>query len=401
MRLDVGCLTIVLFTAAFAGAETIPKSEMEWVSMQEIQQALRSDSASAERAANALVKMGPKAERALPDLITALTYDDPQTAKAVQEALVAIGQPAVSPLVKALGDFNFLVRQRAATTLGVMRENSSRVVMALTTLLNDRSYEVQSAAEFALKQAGEPGVIAVSAAMRREQGTNRKIYVDLLPKLGPSATPALLGVLLKDENAYLRASAAAGLASIRPVAKETVPALARSLTDLQEVVRAQAADSLGELKEESRAAMGLLTVLASTDSDPLVRQKASQALVAIGPADAAALPGLIAAFRHEQTDVKTSALRQVIHSSVPYADIQGITQTAFQDGNPNIRLALIEALGQSSRRDSPEAQVILNAALKDNAPHVRIAAEAALHPAESQAHPSPRNSKTKGVKKKR
>jgi len=352
----------------------------------EQRQALRKDALSAENAAKTLLALGPQAEPAMPDLIGALRYDEPATAKAIQDVLVAVGPSAVAPLVRTLGDSNFIVRLRAVETLGRLNADSPRAVSVLTGLLTDPSFEVRSAAETALVHVGPPAVTAVAAAMRKQQGSNRKIYLDVLPKLGPAAAPVLIGVVLRDENAFLRAAAVSGLAQLQPVAGETVPALMHALADLQEVVRAEAADALGDLKEAAQPAMGLLTVISFTDQDPLVRQKASQAIEVIGPAGSTAMPGLVSAFRHESQDIRISALRHIVSSDIAYSDIQHVIQLSFQDGNPKVRLALVEALA-AHRKEAPETAVLLNAALQDASAEVRIAAEAALHPPGTKSAP--------------
>lgn len=69
-------------------------------------------------AAVALGKIGDEAESAVPALLVALRADDIFLRMAVTGALIAIGRPSVSGLVRALFDNNVAVRRASAKALG-------------------------------------------------------------------------------------------------------------------------------------------------------------------------------------------------------------------------------------------------------------------------------------------
>src|SRR5262249_2216139 len=132
-----------------------------------------------------------------------------------------------------------------------------------------------------------------------------------LRRMGPKTTPALL-TMLKEENADARRDAVKALALIRPVAKETVPALLAALKDRDVKGRAAAATALADVgpegEEAARAVIASLkdrelweTVVFGRPASEHVSVRALQRL------GAAAVPGLIAALKDEDTVVRWQA----------------------------------------------------------------------------------------------
>lgn len=84
-------------------------------------------------------------------LIGALGDDDAFKERAIVEALVKIGKPAVKPLIGALGDENELTREAAAKALG--RIGDPYAVTALRKVAEkDENYYVRSAAKEAIER---------------------------------------------------------------------------------------------------------------------------------------------------------------------------------------------------------------------------------------------------------
>lgn len=86
-------------------------------------------------AAVALGKIGDEAESAVPALLKALRADDMFLRMAVTGALIAIGRPAVSGLIRALFDQNAAVRRASAKALGKI--GSKDAINALKVAAND------------------------------------------------------------------------------------------------------------------------------------------------------------------------------------------------------------------------------------------------------------------------
>lgn len=370
---------IVVFWVAWHMSPMITHAETaaDPVVLMAHRQALRQSAESAANAARALAAMGPAAEAALPELVYALQYDDPATVADVERAFVAIGAPAVNALIRSLQSPNFLIRARAARSLSGIGPDAQRAAPALVALITEANFEVRDAAEAALKAIGEPSISALEAALKRDKTPGRKAYIDLLPAFGPKASPALIAVLEKDDNPYLRASAAAALAGIVPPVPQTVPALVKRLYDIQESVRSEAADALGQLGPHARAALGPLLIRAQTEPDALARQKASLAAAAIGKADVSSLPGLSAALRHESPEVRRSALSALVGSDIPWASLSPLVEGALADSDPLLRQAAVQATASSSG-DASSRLLILKRALDDASPDVRTPAIQAL-----------------------
>jgi len=70
--------------------------------------------------------------------------------------LVAIGEPAVEPLIDALKNSSFSIRQAATLALGEIRD--TRAIKPLIAALGDEILEVSVSARIALEEIGKPAV---------------------------------------------------------------------------------------------------------------------------------------------------------------------------------------------------------------------------------------------------
>jgi phycocyanobilin lyase subunit beta len=101
-----------------------------------------------------------------PDLIRALNYNNPGAAVAAVDGLIAIGEPAVAPLLELLDDYNYGARAwalRALSGIGDMRS----LALLLDTAQNDFAMSVRRAATRGLgsmQWVGEDTTIAQGQA---------------------------------------------------------------------------------------------------------------------------------------------------------------------------------------------------------------------------------------------
>ena len=109
---------------------------------------------------------------------------------------------------------------------------------------------------------------------------------ELLHEAVRSAVPALINVLLNDDDDALRSEAAGTLGELGD--KRAVPALINALNDDDEWIRASAVDALGELGDKS-AVPALINAL--NDERRWVRTRVTSALGKLG--DKSAVPTLI------------------------------------------------------------------------------------------------------------
>jgi len=155
-------------------------------------------------AAEALMAMGEKAEKAAPALIELLM--DKILRFAAQRALTAMGEKAVPALIEALKDEVKNVRYGATVALAEMGEKAEKAVPALIEALKDEVENVRFAAAQALGRIGEKAEKAV---------------------------PALIEAL-KDEVKMVRSSAARALGMIGEKAEKALPHLKEQLTKEKE-----------------------------------------------------------------------------------------------------------------------------------------------------------------------
>lgn len=207
-------------------------------------------------AANALsrVRNGDAVEPLIP-----LLHDK---VKAVRDeaatALAAIGDAAISSLLKALQHEDWLVRLHAVESLG--KAHSQRAVEPLLSVLfNDHDSAVREDAVRALGEIGDPQVVEHLFTVMREPGL-RTVAVEVLGQIGdPRAVPVLIDVVTGtsspeatgtvtgcgdrwNEEAITQGAAARALGAIAD--ERAIPSLVASLDRTH--TRAEAAASLAK-----------------------------------------------------------------------------------------------------------------------------------------------------------
>jgi HEAT repeat protein len=100
----------------------------------------------------------------LQTLIAALAHDDPVERYRARETLVAIGRPAVKPLIELLSDARSHVRWEAAKALGPIGDPAAAA--ALVNALEDRDGDVRWLAAAGLIKLGCSGLHPLLIALR-------------------------------------------------------------------------------------------------------------------------------------------------------------------------------------------------------------------------------------------
>lgn len=223
-------------------------------------------------AACALAALGPQAAPAVPSLVRLLADEaavepgllcyrgiepssggefeglwKPSPGEAATQALIAIGRPAVEPLVGALGDGRPQVRRNAAWALAEIRDE--RAADPLVKALGDEAWQVRSFAAIGLGELGSrQAVEPLVAALRSERNAQVRWYV--AASLGRFRDPRVIEPLvaaLKDEQPRVRAYAAASLGQLQ--SRLAVEPLIAALADESAQVRMYAAASLGQMRD--------------------------------------------------------------------------------------------------------------------------------------------------------
>ena len=239
-------------------------------------------------------------ERAVEPLIEALNDKDPQIQTRARDALVAIGTPAIAPLLAQVfypGPQEVLVQMGAPAVMPLF----AKIEEINNTVL---WYSL-------IGRIGMPAVEPLIAAGRNGSARNRSDAMNILfcenclgiesgilvrePPTGDTFTHAVefLTALVGDADPSIRRQAVAALPRLPWMADQLAPLLITALKDEDLSVRMEAAVSLWLVHDE-RAVPAL--VAAMNDEDPGFRAKAAVALVGTE----AGINALVAMFNAEE-----------------------------------------------------------------------------------------------------
>jgi HEAT repeat protein len=169
--------------------------------------------------------------------------------------LVALGAPAVEPLVVALKAPDSIVRENAADALGEIKD--PRAVEPLIAALKDSVPLVRDFALDALSAFGTPAVEPLIAALKDSDSVVREnIAVALRQLKDPRAVESLIAAL-KDSDSHVRQNAVDALGAIGAPAIEPLIATLKECSD--SVVRYNAVEALSRIEDPH----GVPTLLAA------------------------------------------------------------------------------------------------------------------------------------------
>lgn len=252
-------------------------------------------------------------QRAIPDLISALSDSSPLVRQAAVDAL---GLMRATQSVKKIGellvgDKESQVRQSAAVALGYIggKEGESYLIKALS----DNSAGVKYSAAASLGQIRSPEAVTALANSLADPdpGMRRSVLVALDRSEDSSPLPSVRS-MLQDTDPVVRALAAKFVGKFKD--QEARAQLAEMLKDTDNRVVIAAAYSLGRIGDHSGLSV-ISKILKSPDSDVTVKAMSIEALEAIGtPSAIELIKGLT-----NDTDeyVKSSAKYALIRLKVP------------------------------------------------------------------------------------
>ena len=229
-----------------------------------------------------------------------------ESATSMRKNLVQVNEDLglVQARIDALSDAgSWTERAAAAERLG--RIGHPAAVLPLIAVLQDPSEDknVKSVASTALRKIRDPRAVQpLIEALGWDDAAIGQAVADTLDGFMPQAVPALLDVLQRSKTDSQRYWAVRILGG--STESETVDPLIVALQDRSEKVRAEAARSLGRLKE--RAAIHPLTDTLLRDPLASVREEAARALGEIG--DEQALEALKQALGELPYEIRAGAL---------------------------------------------------------------------------------------------
>ena len=183
------------------------------------------------------------AEQVRPEvLISRLTSNNETWRVEAETRLVALGEPAVEPLIGALQHASPAVRMHAVHALGKIRD--PRAIAPMVKALGDTENNGATAiaAEKALVEWGEPVKRSLLEAVRQSGESARPRALRALGKIGGADLEAELRAFLGDSIPAIRAQAATALAAA--IDKRAIEAITPLLKDPDKWVRYGVAEAL-------------------------------------------------------------------------------------------------------------------------------------------------------------
>ncbi len=242
-------------------------------------------------AVRALVELKPGEEKMsseeIDEFVKAMQSAPPQVVGAVLDGLAAKGEVVLPALRRALTDQR--LRVYAVRVIQRMGPKAASLVPQLLKLLQDPQTDESLRREihFALGRIGEaaaPAVPELLSALKAASDDLRYSACYALGKIGPAAkqaVPALKQCLAESSDSFMKFACIWALVRIVPndqqVRQQAVPLLKQRLNDPRPHIRAEAAQTLGLLKQEARSVTAALQKLLN-DPDAEVRAAAQEAL---------------------------------------------------------------------------------------------------------------------------
>jgi HEAT repeat protein len=219
------------------------------------------------------------------EFVTLLTDGDPEVGRAAGAALIRLGPAAMQAIRAKLADPG--VRVQLMEVIAALGATAKPAVGELVTALGDE--KVRGEATVALAAIGTdaaeaaPALAALLADEKAEPGL-RYAAAYALGRIGPAAVAAepLLRGLAESDDEMMATVAVWATLRIKPgdasLFESAIPRLRRALRDDSELVRLEAAVSLGDIGPAAASAIPILELVSEDDPVKQVRQAAAEAL---------------------------------------------------------------------------------------------------------------------------
>lgn len=316
-------------------------------------------------ALDALVRVG---QPGLSTLVKALDQSDPGLVLQALLALQRIGASSSAEAIsRLLGHRIAILRAQAAEALGVLGNKS--MIPRLREALDDQHAAVRVQVVRSLMRLGDKkSAKAMAALLADEDRDVRVAALEALAVLGDASYEPVVLPFLRDSDAVVRQAAASALQNLATPAA-VGPLMAR-LDDPDEAVRLKVVAALGHLK--AQAALPALQRMLSFQT-PAIRAKVADALGEMG--QPSAIDALATTLKGDPVvDVRLAAARAL--GRIKDARAIPVLEAALLAPNELVvRCRVIMALGEIG---SSSSQAALLAMLRDAAPEVRYQAALAL-----------------------
>ncbi|MFQ5767640.1 MAG: HEAT repeat domain-containing protein [Acidobacteriota bacterium] len=240
----------------------------------------------------------------------------------------------------------------ALQSLNLLPPETPGLLGALLQLLHHGKTQVRAIAAQTLAKACGAAARAVMKALMEtlpdENAFVRASAAAALGMLGPPAAvsgPGLIG-LLADKSGRVRSAAITALGQIGPGAAAAVPALIKALGDTDRQVRSNVLQSLGGMGLQAGAAVpALVDIIMSGNEPPEMRDSAGSILWKIGPEAEIAVPLLLNAFAEVPVSREVSNAFQRIRPVSPRV-VKYLVEAVENHSNLWVRTAAVNGLKQ-------------------------------------------------------
>ncbi len=243
-----------------------------------------------------------KSPRAIDGLVGALSAKEEEVRLACRDALVAMDDAAVKPLIGALTNKDAFTRQHACEALGEIGDKAAAV--PLLKNIDDENRLVRLAATYAVGKVQDKGATAALIVKMRDKDRGiREAAAVSLGQLADQSAVAPLIAALSDPVDKVREQAAASLGRIAPNDGASLAAIEAACNSADEGTRGAAVFALGRIG--NAAAIPAIAGRLAHDPAVLVRQRAARALGELK--SPAAIPALLSAFEDKDWHVNYAA----------------------------------------------------------------------------------------------
>ena len=325
-------------------------------------------------AARALAEL--RATQAVPALAETLKQaPDTPTRKAIQNALITFGSPAIPALIDLLDVSQAEVRQAAARALGTIGQESA-VPALLKALKTDSVWAVRLQAIGALGTIGSPKALPALADLVQDFSTDVLLRAEAAFALGRlqtrDAVPILLNTFKHESHKLVQLALILGLGEAGD--PQAVPTLAYVFLNYgDESLQRAAAWALGQIHSPVA-----ISILYEALTFPATEMRLAAALALGAQGDPQALPVLLEAALNDPDSANRAQIAQALETigSKATEAVAVLVQLLFQDPYASVRRAAARAL--SAIGSAAAVSALLQALENDLDITVRLEAAEAL-----------------------
>ena len=311
----------------------------------------------------ALVRLGDQAVPALRKSLASTSLDQRVWSAFTLGEIGPAAAASAKDLTALLESSDAALRAAAAEALGKLGAASPASVGALAVRLSDDDIDVRQHAAVALGQIGPPAHRSAAQLVQSlSDSRTRRVAREALIRIGPSASPAVVAALSKDE---LRFDAVMVLRQADPAAARQAGVDRPGVDDLASLRLALRDQSRAE-SERTQAAMALaslgdagIAVLIEAFETPALVPTAVDAFSTVGPAG---VKPLVKTFKHEQPTVRAAAADALSQIGPAASSAVDDLVRLFDDEDHDVRYAgvrALDALGEQAASAVPDLVAVI------------------------------------------